>query len=54
MIDQSINPHEFLKNHKKMFEKEDKALKSMTQQVESKGFSKDKGVINHLNSLDKL
>jgi hypothetical protein len=31
--EQSINPHDFLKNYKQILERDDKALKSMTQQV---------------------
>lgn len=43
-----------MKNCRNLLSNEDKALKSMTQQVESKGFSKERAMNQSVNSLDKL
>lgn len=53
-LDQSINPHEFMRNYKNMLDHEERNIKSCTQQVEAKGALSRERVPIHLNSLEKL
>lgn len=52
--DQSINPNDFMKNYKNLMEQEEKNVKSYTQQVESKGFSRERGGHFQSTSLERL
>lgn len=53
-IDQSINPHDFVRNYKNLLKDDDRKIKSLTQQVESKGFQKERQSPIKMNPLEKL